>query len=83
MFDVIKCDGYFDFGWTQFSFVIRGTATNCKSFEMDPPTKQMIRYLLVNSQLWNFKHGGFTKARFLTKIQQPQRKLLYFVNIIQ
>ena len=49
MFDVIKYDGYFDFGWIQFSFVIRGTATNCKSFEMDPPTKQMIRYVFVNS----------------------------------
>ena len=51
MFDVIKYDGYFDFGWIQFSFVIRGTATNFKSFEMDPPTKQMNRCIFLNSQL--------------------------------
>ena len=44
MFDVIKYDGYFDFGLIQFLFVIRGTVTNCKSLEMDPSTKQSIRY---------------------------------------
>ena len=43
MLDVIKCDGYFDFGLIQFSFVIRGTATNCKSSEMDPP-KYKVKY---------------------------------------
>ena len=46
MLDVIECDGYFEFGWIQFSFVIRGTTTNCKSFEMVPPTKKIIGYLL-------------------------------------
>ena len=35
---------------------------------------------LMSVRLWNFKDGGYYKARFLAKNQHTQRKPLYFVN---